>query len=167
MASPAVLQIARLESRDLEVIRPWFRTADFWYLTTRPHLLDSGAIRRLLAQPDRHFYLVAEDSRPVALGHWEGDPDNPRIGTAGFRLAPGESESLGQPGLRLFLDTLLALHHPAILVHQSYAFDHDQQRRLWEGAGFVRRGLLRRAVYRSGRRWDVYVYQYRGGTGHA
>lgn len=161
----ADLQIARLESSHLEAVRPWFGAADFYYLTTRPHLLDSGAIRRLLTQPGRQFFLLSEGSRPVAVAHWEMDPDNPQIGTAGFRLAPGESESLGPPALRLFVQTLLALYNPAILLHHGYAF--DRQCAMWEGAGFVRRGVERQAAYRSGRRWDCYVYQHRGGMSHA
>lgn len=163
-AAPA-LQIARLEKSHLEAVRLWFRAPDFCYLTTRPYLLDSGAIQRIMGHPGRQFFLLSYESRPVALAHWEADGENPRIGSAGFRLAPGESQSLGLPALNLFVKTLLALYNPAILLHHAYAF--DQQIPLWTSAGFVRRGIERQAAYRGGRRWDRHIYQYRGGKEHA
>lgn len=155
------VMVRRLEPSDFQAVRNWFRSPDFYYLTGRPETLDSGAIRTLLHEGCRRFYLVTAGGTPAALAHWDEDPDDWTLGAINFRVVPGAPPDLADPCLESFLKTVIAVHNPTALISYLLDFDREEQRALWERHGFEHRGTLRQAAYKGRRHWDVHVYQLR------
>lgn len=161
------IRLTALRPDDAAVIARWYEDGDFsrLYDVSAAYPRSLASLTRWLEDTDRQKDVYAFAIRPLYSEDLLGIIDlngilwNQRTAWLGIGIGDPEQRGrgYGEEAVRLILNFAfdeLNLHRIQLTVF-SY---NERAIRLYERLGFVREGVMREALLRDGRRWDMLLF---------
>ncbi|KAJ49882.1 RimJ/RimL family protein N-acetyltransferase [Clostridium tetanomorphum] len=161
------IKITALREEDIDTVTKWYEDTKFlrvFDFNPASPLCREKIKEWLLGEvnnPNNYFFVVRENSDGPMLGYVEIERISWNNGVGGIAIGIGDLKQCGKgygtEALNLVMDFAfreLNLHRLQ-LITISY---NERAINLYEKLGFKREGVYREAVFRDGKRYDMYLY---------
>lgn len=161
------IKITALKEEDIDTVTKWYEDTTFLrvfdFNPAAP--LYRGKIKEWLLEeinnPNNYFFAMREESDGPMIGYVEIERISWNNGVGGIAIGIGDLKQCGKCYGKEALSLVMDFAFRELNLHrlQLIAISYNERAiRLYEKLGFKREGIYREAVFRDGKRYDIYLY---------